>query len=223
MAAGLGDGADGVAVTVGVSSCLRGAPRTCNRGPERRESVTPVAHSRVEPAPALNAGRAGARRRPTGSGVSALSTAHAILGTLVRVLDRHGPAGSGYSVVEVAAAPGVPPPPPHTHDRTREVFVVLQGRLEVLVGQTWHALAAGGSVEIPAGVMHSFRNDTGEPARFLAIYHPGGVERLFEAAGEPAAWPDAGASFTAPPVGPGQVERVIELAPRFDVRLPPRA
>jgi oxalate decarboxylase/phosphoglucose isomerase-like protein (cupin superfamily) len=45
--------------------------------------------------------------------------------------------------------------------------------------------AAGTTVFIPAGAIHAFRNDSGRPARQLAVGPPGAVELITELAGQP--------------------------------------
>lgn len=56
--------------------------------------------------------------------------------------------------------------PLHTHP-IEEAFVVLAGRLELLLGNESLVAAAGSVVRIPAGVAHAFRNPSPEPARVL--------------------------------------------------------
>src|SRR3712207_2731996 len=55
----------------------------------------------------------------------------------------------------------VPPqggPPPHVHNREDEAFWVLEGELEVSVGESGFRAGAGSFVHLPRGVPHSFRN-----------------------------------------------------------------
>jgi mannose-6-phosphate isomerase-like protein (cupin superfamily) len=82
-----------------------------------------------------------------------------------------------YSVSEWWLQPNVPGPGAHTHEDNDEVFYVLQGRPDLLVGNEWVSLEAGGFALVPHGVSHDFRNTTGEEAGLLNLFIPGGFER----------------------------------------------
>jgi mannose-6-phosphate isomerase-like protein (cupin superfamily) len=77
----------------------------------------------------------------------------------------------------------VPPeggPPPHVHHREQESFYVLDGVLEIRMGETVVQAGMGDFVHIPAGTVHCFRNTGNSTARLLLIFSPGGIERFFE-------------------------------------------
>jgi mannose-6-phosphate isomerase-like protein (cupin superfamily) len=65
----------------------------------------------------------------------------------------------------------------HTHEDNDDVFFVLEGRPDLLVGEEWVSLDRGGFVLVPRGVSHDFRNTTGEEAGLLNLFIPGGFER----------------------------------------------
>jgi quercetin dioxygenase-like cupin family protein len=84
-----------------------------------------------------------------------------------------------YFIMEAIVPPGGGPPP-HIHRREQESFYVLEGTLDIQMGdQTVHA-SAGDFVHIPIGTVHSFRNNGDSLARQLVIFSPGGLERFFE-------------------------------------------
>jgi quercetin dioxygenase-like cupin family protein len=85
-----------------------------------------------------------------------------------RVTFVHRRAGSAYSVVEWAAAPGAPGTPPHLHRVTDEAFYVLEGTFGFRVGE--HALEApaGTFVFVPKGLEHAFWNGGTTEARLLS-------------------------------------------------------
>jgi mannose-6-phosphate isomerase-like protein (cupin superfamily) len=62
---------------------------------------------------------------------------------------------------------------PHFHERHVDSFYVLEGELELTVsGETVQA-RPGDLVPVPPGVVHAFRNASGERVRFLNMHAPG--------------------------------------------------
>ena len=62
--------------------------------------------------------------------------------------------------------------PPHRHHRSTEAFIVLRGRLEVLVGAERQILEQGEHVTIPAGTTHTFATADAEGADVIAVMTP---------------------------------------------------
>ncbi len=62
--------------------------------------------------------------------------------------------------------------PPHVHHRSDEAFYVLDGQLEVLVGDERRTLGAGELAVIDAGTVHTFANRGPGGARILVIMTP---------------------------------------------------
>jgi len=90
-------------------------------------------------------------------------------GARLEVFETSGPADVG--------------PPPHRHDWD-EVYVVLEGALEVFDGATWERVGPGQVVHISAGDVHGYRNAV-DGTRFLTITgagpSPGGASAFFTA------------------------------------------
>jgi mannose-6-phosphate isomerase-like protein (cupin superfamily) len=84
---------------------------------------------------------------------------------------------AAYSVSEWILQPGQGGVGAHKHDANDEIFVVLEGKPEILLGEAWGRFETGAFVRIPQGVMHDFRNPTDRPARLLNVFLPGGFER----------------------------------------------
>ncbi len=62
----------------------------------------------------------------------------------------------------------------HSHERTTEVFYVLDGEVEFRFGNEAVAAEPGATVTIPPGVPHEVACDAG--GRLLTIFTPGGFE-----------------------------------------------
>ena len=89
--------------------------------------------------------------------------------------------GERYSVSEWRMEPGFGGVGAHSHEANDEVFWVVEGRPEVLVGEDWQQVQTGSFVRIPAGITHDFRNASDAPARLLNVFIPGGFERQMPA------------------------------------------
>jgi len=111
----------------------------------------------------------------------------------------------------------VPPrggPPSHVHNREDEAFWVLEGELEVSVGEGSSRAGVGSFVHLPRGVVHSFQNSSDKPARFLTLVIPAGLEGFFEEVGKPGTDPSSPPSF-----GEQDPERLLAVAPRYGVEI----
>jgi mannose-6-phosphate isomerase-like protein (cupin superfamily) len=60
----------------------------------------------------------------------------------------------------------------HIHYKITEIYVVLEGVLEVTLDGNPQKLTVGESVNISPGVKHKARSLTGEPARIIALSFP---------------------------------------------------
>ncbi len=99
------------------------------------------------------------------------------------------PSEFGFFLADHVVPPGYFVPP-HIHADEDEVFFILEGELTLLDGTGERRLGAGGTVLLPRGARHGFRNDTAAPVRFLVALRPGlqSVElfRHFDRAGRAA-------------------------------------
>lgn len=82
-----------------------------------------------------------------------------------------------YCVSEWILEPGQDGVGAHSHEANDEIFYVLEGTAEILLGDTWRTFEAGAFIRIPATVMHDFRNPGSAIARLLNVFIPGGFER----------------------------------------------
>ena len=89
--------------------------------------------------------------------------------------------------------PGKLGPPPHAHGMD-QFFYVLEGTMELRLGQATHRLEPGSVAWIPAGTPHKHRNPGTERELHLEVIAPGfGFTRTFMAwSGDPSTWPAGG-------------------------------
>ncbi|HET6764789.1 MAG TPA: cupin domain-containing protein [Longimicrobiaceae bacterium] len=87
--------------------------------------------------------------------------------------------GGAMSVLEHTLPAGFVAMPLHTHSRETEVTHVLEGTLTVQVGDDVVTAGPGTYVVKPAGIRHTFWNESERPVRFLEITTPGGVETFY--------------------------------------------
>jgi quercetin dioxygenase-like cupin family protein len=85
------------------------------------------------------------------------------------LIDMHVPQGGG--------------PPPHRHD-FEEMFMVLEGEVELTFRGERMVARAGETVNVPANAPHAFTNASAEPARLLCMCSPAGQEEFFLEVGQ---------------------------------------
>ena len=87
---------------------------------------------------------------------------------------RRPAAETGGDVVEMefVLPSGCVPPPPHVHRHQVEEYEVLEGRFEVVVDGQWRTLGPGDSASVPVGVLHTFRNRSGDTVRVRNWHRP---------------------------------------------------
>ncbi len=122
--------------------------------------------------------------------------------------------GGVYSVAEEISPPQGGPPP-HTHSQVEETLYVLEGEVEFLLGEDTIPAGAGSCVYVPRGALHTFKNVGTSPSRVLAVLSPGGFEKFFLEAGEPA--PEG----SSPPEGEPDVGRIVEIGQKYGLEIPP--
>ncbi len=98
-----------------------------------------------------------------------------------------GPATrNAYAVVEITLAKPGDGAPQHTHEKEDEGFYVLEGEVEILVGDRTIVGTPGAFVHVPNGMVHAFAYAGKTPGRFLHFISPAGFEQFFkEIAGPP--------------------------------------
>ena len=70
-------------------------------------------------------------------------------------------------------------PSPHFHRTMSESFFVLDGTISLYDGTGWRNATAGDFLFVPAGGVHGFRNESGEPASMLILFTPGAPREAY--------------------------------------------
>jgi oxalate decarboxylase/phosphoglucose isomerase-like protein (cupin superfamily) len=88
--------------------------------------------------------------------------------------------GAGITFGEVVLQPGRGHDR-HNHPESEEILYILSGEGEqMLDDREPFAVKPGDTIYVPTGVFHSTRNTGWEPMRLLALYNPGGPEKVLE-------------------------------------------
>jgi quercetin dioxygenase-like cupin family protein len=108
--------------------------------------------------------------------------------------------GGAYALIEhTVVGDG---PPPHIHTTEEEAFYILEGALNVLVGERTVTATAGAFVLVPRGTVHTLSKVGTASAKILVIISPAGFEQFFE---EIAGSPD--------------LEKIMVLAPKYHLEI----
>lgn len=142
----------------------------------------------------------------------------AVVGDVYRFLATGRETDGKYALFEANVPPGGGPPP-HRHRREEEGFYVLEGEITFRVEGQPLVARAGMFVNMPIGVSHSFRNESDAAARMLISVAPAGLEEMFFEFGVPLA---EGATTALPPTQ-AEIDKLLEIAPRYGIEIePPR-
>ena len=112
--------------------------------------------------------------------------------------------GGRFTLIEQYNDPGVGIPK-HIHENEDEVFQVLEGRVEMTLGDENKILEAGDLVFCPRGVAHSWRVVGNQKARAMLSIFPAGLEAMFE-------------ELAKMPAGPPDLQKVAEICGNYGLR-----
>ncbi len=143
-----------------------------------------------------------------------LKNSYWYIGHLLSVLLRSADTNGLFSLLKMTEIKGLEPPP-HTHTREDEIFLLLDGEVEFSVENgTYHAVA-GDTMFLPRNIQHSFKVLTTR-AEVLILLTPGGFEQYFIEMSDPA--PEM---KQAPlPSGPPDIARLIATAAKYGIKFP---
>ncbi len=131
--------------------------------------------------------------KPFGLDMNVLLTTEATRGAISVIMGWHKP-GEG--------------PPDHVHFNQEEVFFIVEGTYELIVGDRTSTVGPGTIVFIPRNVVHRFRNVGDTTACMLDWSLPGGQDQYFKAISDLA----ASDGFTG--------EKALEISKQFDTHFP---
>jgi quercetin dioxygenase-like cupin family protein len=137
-----------------------------------------------------------------------------IVGDVYRFLATGEETEGRYAQWEAIVPPGGGPPP-HVHSREEEGFYILEGEITIQVGDERFVAIAGTFANMPVGRLHSFKNESGKPARMIITIAPAGLEQMFLEVGQPVA-DDA---TSAPPASQEEIEALLAVAPRYGIEI----
>lgn len=135
------------------------------------------------------------------------------LGVRMRILLSARQTGGQFTLIEGLMPPGGDGGL-HLHEREDESMTLLEGELEVTIGEDVRMLKAGDTYFAPRGVPQRLRNLGEVPMRGLLVTTPGGFDAFIARAGLPADAPPP----TAPPT-PEQVMQLLRLAGEHGIRI----
>lgn len=138
----------------------------------------------------------------------------AVVGDVYRFLATGDETNGKYALFEAVVPPGGGPPP-HVHSREEEGFYILEGEITFQIAGERVVATAGMFANMPVGTPHSFKNESGQPARMLISVAPAGLEKMFFEFGVPV---PQGAT-TAPPPTKAEIDKLLEIAPRYGVEI----
>ncbi len=89
-------------------------------------------------------------------------------------------AGAAFALAELTAEPGWAGPVPHVHRRHEELWYVLEGEFEFLLGDERVTVGAGTFVRVPPGLVHAPSNALESHSRLIMTLSPPDFEGYFE-------------------------------------------
>ena len=136
-----------------------------------------------------------------------------MLGGLYEVLLSGDESGGATTIMQMTMPAGMGPPP-HTHPGTETVYVI-EGTLTYHIGGELFDAGPGSLFHIPADTLERFEPTS--TCKVIVTYTPGGIDRFFAEAGEPAQRREVPPAPTSPP----DVERLVAVAARHGMRIEP--
>ena len=138
----------------------------------------------------------------------------AIVGDVYRFLATGDDTDGKYALWEAIVPPGGGPPP-HVHSREEEGFYILEGEITFTIDGQPLIASPGMFANMAVGTWHSFKNESGKPAKMLILVAPAGLEQMFFEVGIPVS---PGTTVAAPPTKE-EIERLVAAAPRYGVEI----
>lgn len=136
------------------------------------------------------------------------------IGHLMSVLISSKATGGRYALLRATERRGLEPPP-HTHTKEDEAFLILGGKVVYTVGNQTFNAKEGDVMFLPKNIQHSFKIQT-EKLETLILLTPGGLENYFIEMSKPAE------ELQLPPMpqGPPDIKKLVVTASKYGVKFP---
>lgn len=119
-----------------------------------------------------------------------------------------------YSILEIKVFPNGGPLP-HIQTREHEGFYIIEGQLAFNVNGKRIEATPGTFVNVPPGILHSFKNEQNKIAKIIVVLSPPGLEQLFVEAGM-----EISDNHTKPPpFDEKQKQKLMNIFPKYGVKL----
>jgi quercetin dioxygenase-like cupin family protein len=136
-----------------------------------------------------------------------------MLGGLYEVLLSSDETDGKSTIMQLTVPPGLGPPP-HAHTGSESVYVV-DGTLKFHIGDEVIEGGPGSMFHFSPGMVENFEPTS--TVRLVANYSPGGIEKFFAEAGEPA----QARQLPPPPTSPPDIARLVEIGAHYGVSIHP--
>jgi quercetin dioxygenase-like cupin family protein len=136
------------------------------------------------------------------------------IGHLMSLLVTSKQTDGRYALLRATERRGLEPPP-HTHTKEDETFLILRGEVQYTVGKQTFNAKEGDVMFLPKNIQHSFKIQT-EELETLILLTPGGLEHYFVEMSTPAE------ELQLPPMpkGPPDIKKLIATASKYGVKFP---
>lgn len=136
------------------------------------------------------------------------------IGHLMSLLISSKQTGGKYALLRATERRGLEPPP-HTHTKEDETFLILEGEATYTVGNKTFNAKVGDVMFLPKNIQHSFKIQT-ETLETLMLLTPAGFENYFIEMSEPA----KEVQLPPMPQGPPDIAKLIATASKYGVMFP---
>ncbi len=134
------------------------------------------------------------------------------IGHLMSLLITSKQTGGSYALLRATERRGFEPPP-HTHTKEDETFLILEGEVSYTVGNETFQAKAGDVMFLPKNIQHSFKIES-EKIETLMLLTPGGLENYFIEMSESAK------ELELPPLpqSPPDIPKLIATASKYGIK-----
>lgn len=119
-----------------------------------------------------------------------------------------------YSILEIKVFPNGGPLP-HIQTREHEGFYIIEGQIVFDINGKRIEANPGTFVNVPPGILHSFKNEKDKVAKMIVVLSPPGLEQLFVEAGIEI----SDNQIKPPPFDEKQKQKLVDIFPKYGVKL----